>query len=447
VPAGSQALPDRLAENLQKLDEWQNGAQLPQTLVNDLREWLFPALRARINWDAELLLQGYFCGTGGKPFQGRSINFLRQVAQRSQGAAVMLSIPLDGRSFTDSAIAMQGLLLFAHHKTWAFQHDNRPGSYYFRKYAAELDRLSLAVLHQLRAPRTSAVDWDPVPAAVELLALGARMAGRPQASKTSAEDQVSALFSSLENVEAEHRSPAWKELFKAFRDHQNTLCEIVLSRIPCTKGGSRAVQVIDASRLAPALRAIRKDWTPQEEIPEDIWDSLSSIRKVREKVNLLLGRAVQEEKERYVAWHDTLLLAIAPDTPRAQVTEAVQAAMQAALREGVFPHGLKDGLEQALDAFGRMRFDQCVQAVERVRKETDTGPLLGELGRGLQEAMQTISTFVGLCQQFVTATRRRVDQDIEQTKGAGELQTAQLQIENQLTLIRDHAAKLCGGDA
>jgi hypothetical protein len=98
-PATPQALPDRLSEHLGKLDEWQNGAQLPQTLVNDLREWLFPAIRAYINWDAELLLQGHFCGTGGRPFQGRSINFLRQVSQRSQGAAVMLSIPLDGQSF------------------------------------------------------------------------------------------------------------------------------------------------------------------------------------------------------------------------------------------------------------------------------------------------------------------------------------------------------------
>jgi hypothetical protein len=447
TPAAPQALPDRLADHLRKLDEWQNGAQLPQTLVNDLREWLFPALRAHINWDTELLLQGQFCGTGGKPFQGRSINFVRQTAQRSQGAAVMLSIPLDGRSFTDSAIAMQGLLLFAHHKSWAFQHDNRPGSYYFRKYAAELDRLSHDILRQVRAPVASGAAWDPVPAAVELLAIGARMAGRPQSSKTALEDQVSALFGSMENVEADHRSAAWKDLFKAFRDHHNTLCDTVLSRVPCTKGGSRAVQVIDASQLAHPLRAIRKDWRPQEAIPDDLWDSLSAIKKVREKVNLLLERAVQEEKDRYVGWHDAVLLAIAPDTARAKVTEAVQAAMQAALGEGVFPHGLKESLEQALEAFGRMRFDQCVQAVDRIRKENDAGVLLGELGRSLHEPMQAISAFIGLCLQFITATRRRVDQDIEQTQGAGELLTAQQKIETQLRLIQEHTEKLCGSDA
>ena len=65
--------------------------------------------------------------------------------------------------------------------------------------------------------RTSGEAWDPVPAAVELLAIAARMAGRLPSSRTALHDQISALFEKIDGVDTDHRSPSWQELFKALR--------------------------------------------------------------------------------------------------------------------------------------------------------------------------------------------------------------------------------------
>jgi hypothetical protein len=446
-PTAPATLPPPIPEHLQSLDRWQNNGEIPPLLVTYIREVLFPAIRARINWDAELLLPGHFAGSGGKPFQGRSLNFVRQTTQRAQGASVMLTIPLEGQSITDAAIALQGLILFSHHKDWSFRHEGIHGSYYLRKYAAALGRWSDEVLRQIRCPRTSGGAWDPVPAAVELLAIAARMAGRPQASRTSLADQVSALFQSLDGVETDHRSPAWKELFKAVRDHHTTLIDLVLARIPCTKGGRKVVQVIDAGQLLAPLQAVRKDWLPHETLPDDPWESVAATRKVRDKVNLLLEKAVKEEQERYATWHEEVLRAIAPETPRNTVTDAVTACIQAAVNEGVFPNALKERLQESLEAFAKVRVDQCLLAARRIREETDTGKLLGELGRSLHETMATISGFIALCDQFLDATRKRVDQEILQLQGTGELQTTHQEIEKQLQLIHDRTDAVCRGEA
>ena len=54
------------------------GQVFRRPLVNELRELVFDAIQAHIDWDSELLVRGQFCGSeGNKPFKRRSINFER----------------------------------------------------------------------------------------------------------------------------------------------------------------------------------------------------------------------------------------------------------------------------------------------------------------------------------------------------------------------------------
>ncbi|MHC5830574.1 MAG: hypothetical protein ACYT04_85180, partial [Nostoc sp.] len=54
------AIPDKLAEQIKLLDNWNNQEILHQDLGKPLREFIYPAIIERINWDSEILLQGSF---------------------------------------------------------------------------------------------------------------------------------------------------------------------------------------------------------------------------------------------------------------------------------------------------------------------------------------------------------------------------------------------------
>lgn len=449
TPAVNEAPSGALAEHLALLDAWPGGGAVPQPLVHELREALFPAIREHINWDAELLLRGQFAeATGNKPFRQTSITFVRQAVRAAQRPAIMLAIPADptdATAFTDASLALQGLLLFRRHGNWKFRHAGRPGSYYFRKYARLLDQWTADVLRQARASRASAEAWDPVPAAVEVLALAARMAGRPPSSRTGLADQISALFEKVDGVETGHRGPAWQDLMKTLREQHQALVTIVKGRVACTKGNSPAVQVIDASQLAVPLRQIRRTWVPAEVLPPDAWGEFAPLRKVREKADALLARAVEEEKARFASWLDAVAGAIGQGASRNDLVEAVRSAAEAATSEGVFPAGMRERLDAAMDAFSRCRFDNAMQAAQRIRDEADSGVLLGEMGRAdLFTPMAATSGFIEAVRQFLEASSRRVEQEIEQSQGAGELRAVQEEIDRSLTRLGEHLSLLCG---
>ncbi len=74
---------------------------------------------------------------------------------------MQLTIPTDQKSFTDAALALQGMLLFVHHGSWRFQYGGQSGSYYLRKYAQQLDGWAQTVLDQLRRPTKAGVSVEP----------------------------------------------------------------------------------------------------------------------------------------------------------------------------------------------------------------------------------------------------------------------------------------------
>ncbi len=126
--------------------------------------------------------------------------------------------------------------------------------------------------------------------------------------------------------------------------------------------------------------------------------------------------------------------------------------MQAARDEGVFAGVSRERLELALDAFARVRLDQCLEAVGRMRAETDPAALLVELGRDYGELMATAEDFMTLTSQFLEGSRKRVATEITQLEGAGELKEAQQAIAQSLDQLQALADELAasgsaGGDA
>ena len=288
-----QILPAELTRITDEVNLWaENKAGLSQAAVQSLRNAIFTPLDGRIGWDGELMLNS----DGGRNtlFEQRHVNFEAQSVRVGAGH-VSLSIPTPGQTRAEAAYGCQGLLLFAHHKSWRFDR----GGEYQRRAAGCLEAWSAEVLRQVRQTRFGGKSgFDPVPAAAELLALGQRLLGRPAYSDTDLPSLVDALFEASEDLPV-GRGDAWSRLCKEFAKQHAPLVRVLRSRLACTKGQSQRLQMIDAARLVEPLRRFRRNGWPVEVVPDDLVHDplLKPLAEFRAAVDELLPAAVEEERQ------------------------------------------------------------------------------------------------------------------------------------------------------
>ncbi|MDD1415640.1 ATP-binding protein, partial [Dolichospermum sp. ST_con] len=170
-----EGIPENLAKKIEILNGWNNQNILPQVEVaKEVREFIFPAIVQHIQWDNEMLLEKTFASNSSKYFKQRNIVFYSPRVTRETIAGVKLSLPLnpdDADDFRETVIAFQGILFYSHYKHWKFKDGDR----YFRTYSKQLEKWSQYVLAAIRRyPRESGEPWNPLPAALELLAIGSK---------------------------------------------------------------------------------------------------------------------------------------------------------------------------------------------------------------------------------------------------------------------------------
>jgi hypothetical protein len=409
----SETLPQRLQQEIAWLDAWGNGADLPQKFATELRHSVHGAVESRINWDAEGLVPSLLFGSrsAAKPFRFTSVEFSAGEGGGAR-ASVRLPLVLAGTSRNGCALALQALLLFEHHGRWDFPEGPR----HFRVYARHLELWGEHVLAQLRTPVYGERSWEPLVAATEVLAVGARMMGRLPAERILPEQFLEALFRDWKQP-AESRGPAWTRLATELREKQPVLREMVLGRAGATKGARSTVQVIDATRLLPILEAVRVDWRPRAFIPED--DNYTPLRRVRDRVDALLGEAVAEEQARLMDWRARLLEALGPEPSREAAAAAVIRAVEAAEAAGtnVPPGG--EVVRTAADRFRKAGVEAVVERVGRLHDERDPARLLGELSQDHDRTVEVADVFLEVSGRFLEAAKRRVDADLEHWRAEG----------------------------
>lgn len=418
-----QELPETLSKKLKALDSWNNQELLSDKIAQDIRELVFPAITERIEWDTEMLLRGNFVGSGGRLFQRRNIIFHNLKDKKGYHSGIVLSLPLnsnDSNEFKETAFAFQGILLYSYYKNWKFPDGDR----YFRTYAKYLERWSQYVLEQIRLyPRESGQPWNPVPATVELLAIAATMAGY---STNKLEDLINALFLDLPNNENITRAKAWEQLFNVFKKNQKALLEIVKSRIACTKGSSSTFQIIDTVQIIQQLEQIRKSWQPQYQIPEDVRSNFPELYNVRQKVDELLDKAIQEESYRQLSVYHSLVDELGEDVKKEQegIVQIVKQAMESAREVAKFKGGKFDDLNELLEQFKSIKLPSYVAAmkiaqIEKEKSDSKTSKLLQSLSKNHQKVMIITSEFFKNTNNFLDASIKAVKQDIDDLKTSG----------------------------
>lgn len=445
----TEKIPDKLANQLQILDRWNNREILPQDIGGELRPLIYSAIVERIEWDTEMLLQGSFAASDSKYFKRRNLIFYSPKVTRETISGVKLTLPLnpdDPDEFRETAIAFQGILQYNHYKHWKFP----DGSRYFRTYAKQLEKWSQYVLEQIRLyPRESGEPWNPFPAAVELLAIAATMAGHPT---NSIEDLINSLFLDLEAKDLENRSAIWKKLFNSLQKHREALLEIVTSRTACTKGSSPRFQIIDTVQILEPLKQVSKSWQPQCEIPPDVREKFPEIEKARQAADELLEKAIQEECDRQLAVYNSLVAELGEDIKKKDVTDLVKRAIDSSQEAGVFG-GRKsvDELKSVLEQFKRVGLSSYLETMKRVQAEKDNadskpGKLLKYLSENHQKAMTEASEFVGSTNNFLDDSITKANNQIEalEVSGGATVESCHRAIEDGLAKLQELFTEIKG---
>ncbi len=445
----TEKIPDKLTNQLQILDRWNNREIFPQDIGGELRPLIYSAIVERIEWDTEMLLQGSFAASDSKYFKRRNLIFYSPKVTRETISGVKLSLPLtpdDPDEFRESAIAFQAILQYNHYKHWKFPNGDR----YFRTYAKQLEKWSQYVLEQIRLyPRESGEPWSPVPAAVELLAIAATMAGHPT---NSIEDLINSLFLDLEAKDLENRSATWKKLFNSLQKHREALLEIVTSRTACTKGSSPRFQIIDTVQILEPLKQVSKSWQPQCEIPADVRERFPEIDKARQAADELLEKAIQEECDRQLAVYNSLVAELGEDIKKKDVTDLVKRAIDSSQDAGVF-RGRKrvDELKSVLEQFKRVGLSSYLETMKRVQAEKDNpdskpSKLLKDVSENHQKAMIEGSEFLGNTNNFLDNSLIEVNNRIEELEvsGGATVESCHRAIEDGLAKLRNLITEIKG---
>ena len=317
-------------KNILLLDQWSNGNELPQTLTQTLRELIFNALSNYIDWDGELMGERFFRGNTGL-FRQAGVNFRNQSTQLGAPGKVQLIIPLEGDSLAETAFVLQGLLKYQYYGNWNYPE----GPTCLRLFAGCLEKWANHLLKQLRSPLKSGEQWDPVPAVVELLALGNGAAGLPTL-RGEPVAQASAILQQPPETGHEQRSTAWKSLIGEYISYHNALKDILLTRISCTKGGSSNVKVIDAAAVLHTLQGTETGNWLTARPPGDLRSEYNALEKMQQKFLNRLDNAMEEEKRHCLRWLKKMHDHLGNPINRQGLANRILQAMEEAQQAGVF---------------------------------------------------------------------------------------------------------------
>ncbi len=424
---------DLFAKSFDEINRWVSGdVKMSFDLANELRPILFGCLVQYFPWDTEFVLSAHY-----KEFRNTSIEFPNQQSQAAS-SKIRIRVPrnsVDRGAMAEVGVLLQGLLRFDKARGWSF-----PGAERTQRLLAKyLDDWSEQLREQIRSLEDA--KRNPVPAGVEVLVIGAKLAG---VIGLDAPDEVviASIFGALDAVDATDRAPKWQKLVQEFLSRRKEILELVVHNAACTKGGATNVKILDASQFLGPLRDLRKNaWRPTQEVPE--LSGTADLKRVHDSLRNSLRAAIDQETDRAEKWRARVLEAIGEkpklDDIAGRVTDALKAAGDAGMGSGRIPE-----VESASQALRDVDVTKLIHSTAALQESDD---LLGCLGSLDPVSMRSVTEFIDRVESAIGPTRQKIRDWLRESVGTEEKQVMKMQeqIKNDLAEVRSDLADLAGG--
>jgi hypothetical protein len=421
------------------LEKWRAGETLPQAEANQLRKWIADALKAFIDWDWDL----------HRPLKDVGINnFFADIyiprAQGNQGRTAdeektMLSVCLDADLLdagTSASVqsALMAIIRFQgiHQTSWDYEEADADLPRYVAFLESIADRARTFVLR-----RYFKAAWEPIPALVQGLLIGARALGVEAATKDrSPSSLIQSLFTVPEATLAaqptttvpDADSTRWDEFTDAVRRcrrigdkearDQSSWQGHLLNLIGARQGQADIVHAIDALRLKAVVEETIINWEFGATLPNPAGViEFSSFRTMYSELKRL-SSAIPKAQQRLVSWRSEMLAWLGESFDKETFVRELKETIEAARAAGVAGGLDANGLIRLLEEFRTAKVKTALDDVEKLEGSTSRGLVLTVLGRGHEPVarfceafQQRITSFVGAVEDNLASEAIRYGED------------------------------------
>jgi hypothetical protein len=413
------------------LDSWRGGRTLPQVDANQLRKWIAEALKAFIDWDWDLY----------KPLKSVPLDGWVQYIYIPQAAGN------EGRTANDAMVAVctEADLLNAGKSSTVQSalmaiirfHAVYKGTWDYEEAESDLPRYGAFLEHIAPRTRSFAVsryfkpEWNPLPALVQGLLIGARALGIEAATKEKSHAAlIDSLFATVPKdsttpemgAESDGDGTGWNEFTRALRRCRRTGDKEsrdqvswqghLLNLVGARQGQAETVHAVDVMRLKPALEECVATWTFSAILPSSIAGALDfvSFRTAYSEAKRLDG-AISKAQRRLFRWRGETIAWLGDpsdkETSIRDMKEVAEAARAAGMTAGLDVKGLLEFLEE----FRGAKVVAALDDAEKLDPESPRGTVLTVLGRGHDQVAQLCERLGERLQEFLKAIEAELASD------------------------------------
>lgn len=412
------------------LENWRAGETLPQAEANQLRKWIAEALKGFVAWDWELFrpLKGFnFDGWAGWVYIPQAAGHQGRSAEE---AMVSVCSEMDLSDAAKSAAVQSSLMAIIRFHGINKGNWDYPGAEIdLPKYYAFLERIAKPARSFVMG-RYFKPDWNPVPALVEGLLLGARALGSESAAK---DKSPSALIHSLFEVlpassEAQTVNLTSNEATTAWDDFTNVLRRCrrsgqkemrdqlswqghLLNLVGARQGQADSVYAIDVSQLKPAIEETLGNWDFLAKFPSsagapDYTTFRGDYAELKRK-----AVAISKQQQRLHRWGKQTIEWLGDPSQKENLVSEMKLAVQAAKEAGMTKDLDPKGLLQLLEEFRSAKVVAALEDADRLDRDAPRGIVLIILGRGYEGVVQLCEKLASRLEEFLKAVEADLASD------------------------------------
>jgi hypothetical protein len=425
------------------LDSWRSGRSLPQVDANQLRKWIAEALKAFIDWDWDLY----------KPLKSVPLDtwvqyiYIPQAAgnegRTADEAMVAVCAEADLLNASQSSTVQSALMaIIRFHAVYKGTWDYAGAEADLPRYGAFLERISQRT-RSFAMGRYFKPEWNPIPALVQGLLIGARALGIEAATKEKSHAAlIDSLFATVPqdspkpevNAESGGDGTGWNEFTRALRLCRRTGDKEsrdqlswqghLLNLVGARQGQAETVHAVDVMRLKPALEECTATWTFSATLPSSVAGTpdFVSFRTAYSEMKKLDG-AVSKAQRRLFRWRGETIAWLGDpsdkETSIRDMKEAAEVARAAGMTAGLDVKGLLELLEE----FRGAKVVAALDDTGKLDQESPRGTVLTVLGRGHDQVAQLCERLGQRLDEFLKAIEAELASDAAKY-GANPMQDA-----------------------